>query len=103
MKMKGGAELPGESVNSKAEELCKTIFQGIQRLHTALMNHPAMTENLLRCGFTFDVVGIGGEVQLLELNDSGAMSGCGSCLYHWIVDVSLLYGLDCEVEFRIAT
>jgi hypothetical protein len=56
---------------------------------------------LLRHGFTFDVaLQDDGSVQLLELNPFGAMSGCGACLFHWIRDAKVLYGLD-KPEFAV--
>jgi hypothetical protein len=54
-------------------------------------------------GFTFDVLAAPvGKLLLVEINPFGAMSGCGSCLYHWIKDARLLYGWEDKVEFRIA-
>ncbi|KAH5830456.1 hypothetical protein HBI94_042160 [Parastagonospora nodorum] len=35
-----------------------------------------------------------GSVQLVELNPFGAMSGCGACLFNWIIDARMLYGLE---------
>ncbi|KAH5806161.1 hypothetical protein HBI92_096160 [Parastagonospora nodorum] len=46
-------------------------------------------------GFSFDVVlQDDGSVQLVELNPFGAMSGCGACLFNWIIDARMLYGLE---------
>ena len=59
-------------------------------------------EDLRKFGFTFDVAAVGDEVQLIEVNPFGAMSGCGSCLFHWLDDAKLLYGLEDDVEVRIA-
>lgn len=38
------------------------------------------------------------------MNPFGAMSGCGSSLFHWIKDARVLYGFGGaeEVEFRVA-
>ncbi|KAH6028547.1 hypothetical protein HBI54_229090 [Parastagonospora nodorum] len=56
---------------------------------------------LLRYGFSFDVVlQDDGSVQLVELNPFGAMSGCGACLFNWIIDARMLYGLE-HVGFAI--
>ncbi|KAF7558561.1 hypothetical protein G7046_g5593 [Stylonectria norvegica] len=62
---------------------------------------------LKRQGFSFDVCYNEEEkrAELVELNAFGARSGCGSCLFHWIEDFDLLYGIGepaREVEFRIA-
>lgn len=68
------------------------------------MGHPAMTQELRRAGYTFDVAERmdGGEgVRLIELNDFGALSGCGSCLFQWVEDARVLYGLQPEVEVRV--
>ena len=59
---------------------------------------PSMSSILRRDGFTFDVLetfdGDGSQgVQLVELNEFGAMSGCGSCLFEWIRDAEALYGV----------
>lgn len=64
-----------------------------------------MTEQLADSGFTFDVVeALDSEkgARLIELNDFGAMSGCGSCLFQWIKDAPVLYGLQEDVQFRVA-
>ncbi|KAF2872292.1 hypothetical protein BDV95DRAFT_569433 [Massariosphaeria phaeospora] len=36
------------------------------------------------------------QVQLVELNPFGALSGCGSALFHWVRDARVLYGLEGE-------
>jgi len=55
---------------------------------------------LMEYGFTFDVVlqrEI--EIQLIELNPFGALSGCGGCLFNWIQDAELMYGLKKDPLF----
>jgi hypothetical protein len=43
-----------------------------------------------------------GEVQVIELNPFGAMSGCGSCLFHWVNDAEVLYNINKgEFEFKV--
>ncbi|KAF1921710.1 hypothetical protein BDU57DRAFT_489752 [Ampelomyces quisqualis] len=50
---------------------------------------------LLKHGFTFDIaLRPDGKVQLIELNPFGAMSVCGACLFNWVIDGRMLYGLD---------
>jgi len=54
-------------------------------------------------GFTFDVLKTpSGEVQFVEINPFGAMNGCGSCLFHWIRDAKLLYGMEQQVRLQFA-
>lgn len=85
------------------QEVAKRVLNGGEAIHRQLMDHPAMTEELKRSGFTFDIAeDLGGEsVRLIELNDFGAMSGCGSCLFHWIEDAPVVYGKLSKVEFRV--
>lgn len=57
-------------------------------------------------GFSFDIVvknvsGAGENVEVVEVNPFGARSGCGSCLFHWERDGSVLYGGREGVEVRI--
>ena len=63
-------------------------------------------DGLKTSGFAMDVVvkidGSKREVQLVETNPFGAMSGCGSCLFHWIQDARQLYGLKESVQIRVA-
>lgn len=57
---------------------------------------------LIKHGFSFDVtLQKGNEVQLVELNPFGALSGCGACLFNWIIDSKALYGLEDEVVMLI--
>ncbi|KAF2439674.1 hypothetical protein P171DRAFT_436296 [Karstenula rhodostoma CBS 690.94] len=57
---------------------------------------------LVRYGFSFDVaLQEDGSVQLVEANPFGALSGCGACLFNWVRDGKLLYGLDEDVEFAV--
>lgn len=76
------------------------------------MAHSAMSESLKERGFSFDIFDPstaptvqedGVKMELVELNHSGAMSGCGSALFHWLDDARLLYGVKTphEVEFRV--
>lgn len=62
---------------------------------------------LLHKGFTFDILAKGKditdkveEVQLVELNSFGPNSCCGSALFHWVKDWSILRGAE-EAEMRI--
>ncbi len=63
--------------------------------------HADMMALLLEYGFSFDVaLQSDGSVQLVELNPFGAMSGCGACLFNWVLDGKVLYGLE-EAQFLI--
>lgn len=85
---------------SRDSELQK-VYGAIKRIHSQIVASSSFTEKLRRTGFTFDVLVLGGDAQLLELNPFGAMTGCGSCLFHWINDAAVLYGKESEVEMRL--
>lgn len=56
---------------------------------------------LLRHGFSFDIaLREDDSEQLEEINPFGAMSGCGSCLFNWVLDGKMLYGLE-ELDIAI--
>jgi hypothetical protein len=40
-------------------------------------------------------------MQFLEINPFGAISGYGSCLFHWIDDAPLLYGVREAIKVRL--
>jgi hypothetical protein len=84
-----------------------------QSIHAQIISHAASLESLpdstgvlqklLSEGFVFDIFEApNGEMQLLEINPFGAMSGCGSCLFHWIEDARVMYGKQERVEMRLA-
>ncbi|EGD86736.1 hypothetical protein H112_05243 [Trichophyton rubrum D6] len=59
-------------------------------------------EMMEREGFTFDVLSVpDGSTQLVEINPFGAMSGCGSCLFHWLRDSKSLYGLTSNIPVKM--
>lgn len=46
---------------------------------------------LLEQGFSFDIaLQENGSVQLIDMNLFGAMSGCGACLFNWVLDARML-------------
>lgn len=57
----------------------------------------------LVAGFSFDVLLCERGCVLVELNTFGAMQNTGSCLFHWINDYDILYGLgeDRKIVVRI--
>ncbi|KAH7342654.1 hypothetical protein BKA65DRAFT_552268 [Rhexocercosporidium sp. MPI-PUGE-AT-0058] len=98
------------------------IMDEVLRIHREIMAEArsgrggAVDQLLLEQGFTFDVVADeeGQKCALIELNSFGARSGCGSCLFHWLRDMDVVYGRRSsergsdgtaekeDVEFRIS-
>lgn len=68
------------------------------------MGHPAMTKVHRNRAFVFDGYEDPStqEVRLIDLNDFGAMSGCGACLFHWIQDARVMYGVSEGIEVCVA-
>ena len=87
------------------KEIAKRVFEATKAIHRQIIAHHTMTEDFKKRGFVFDIIEDpedGNSVGLIELNDLGAMTGCGSCLFHWLRDARSLYGLLEDVEFRVA-
>jgi hypothetical protein len=99
------------------DEILGRIMKGIEKLHGEILEEIQSVRGveldalLLRQGFSFDVFYDEATEQcpLVELNIFGARSGLGSCLFHWIRDIDVLYGKETgargdarEVEFRIS-
>ena len=86
------------------EAIANRLLESCQVLHQEIMGHPAMTEILRNRGIVFDVCEDPStqEVRLIELNDFGAMSGYGACLFHWIQDARVMYGVSEGFEVRVA-
>ena len=85
------------------DEDLSIVCTGVQDLHRVIRHKIERTESSLKkTGFVFDVlyaeeknsVSTGNIFQLIELNPFGALSGCGSCLFHWIRDREILYNGD---------
>jgi hypothetical protein len=54
-----------------------------------------MRNSLLKYGFSFDVaLQPDGSLHMVEINPFGAMSVCGACLFNWVIDGRVLYGLE---------
>ena len=92
-----------------AERAADKIWKGALRIHEQILQHAEglcnanVKEKLRSEGFVFDVFeGDANDVQLIEINPFGAMSGCGSCLFHRIRDARVIYGEKEKVEVRIA-
>ncbi|KAG8529619.1 uncharacterized protein KY384_006256 [Bacidia gigantensis] len=96
----------GEKKRQEQHDIAERLVMNCQVVHDQIMEHSAMTEEIRESGFVFDVVEDPDtqQVALLELNDFGAMSCCGSCLFQWIKDAEVLYGMKVEegVEVRVA-
>jgi hypothetical protein len=89
------------------QEVVDCVAEGAQRMLTELVAYIAteldasMREAVLKYGFSFDVVlKEGREVELVEINPFGAMSGCGACLFNWVLNGKMLYGLE-KAEFAV--
>jgi hypothetical protein len=90
------------------------IYDQIKVLHRRILTADIdleMAALMKKEGFSFDVTWNEDEelCSLNEVNSFGARSEIGSCLFHWIRDVGILYGRDKEgntvnrnVEFRIS-
>jgi hypothetical protein len=86
--------LPVEKVvHHVSEGARKTLADLVEFIATDLETE--MMDLLLEYGFSFDVVlKEDGRVQLVEINPFSAMSGCGGCLFNWVLDGKTLYGLE---------
>jgi len=91
------------AARQEQETICQRLLDNCEVVHKNIMAHPEMTDVLRSRGFVFDVVEDPGTqtVKLIELNDFGALSGCGSCLFHSVKDAMLLYGFEKRVEVRV--
>ena len=92
------------SARPEQEGIAQRLLENCEVLHQKIMAHPAMTDKLKSQGLVFDVTEDPStqDVQLIELNEFGAMSGCGACLFHWIRDARVMYGLSEGTEVRVA-
>ncbi|KMP01119.1 hypothetical protein CIHG_01408 [Coccidioides immitis H538.4] len=90
------------------QKIASRILEAAKGIHARIIQQVRETdawilEKMQEEGFTFDVVyGQAQEVLLVEINPFGAMSGCGSCLYHWLEDARTLYGYNDKVQVRLA-
>ena len=91
------------SAKNEHDSMAQRLLKSCQVLLEKIMAHPSMTDHLKSRGFVFDVIEDSStqHVQLIELNDFGAMTRCGACLFHWVRDAKLLYGLEEKAEVRV--
>ena len=63
-----------------------------------------MTDKLKSRGSVYDIMEDPStrDVQLIELNEFGATSGCGACLFHQVCGARTIYGLGEAIEVRVA-
>lgn len=91
------------SKKTRAEqgEIAERLVKNCQQLYDQVIHHDL---TIASRGFVFDVVENPDNqaVRLIELNEFGAQSGCGSCLYHWIEDARILYGREEGIEVRVS-
>lgn len=89
-----------EETVAKVETGAKAVLQDIVTYATEELLGDTL-ELLLKHGFSFDVaLERHGNVRLVEINPFGALSGCGACLFNWILDGRVLYGLE-EAQFAV--
>jgi len=70
----------------------------------AMVRQAAVLKLALPASFTLDVFCHADQdfaVELIELNSSGAQLAAGSCLYDWVRDYEMLYGLSNTLEVRV--
>jgi hypothetical protein len=95
---------------AEIKSITSKVYQGISSLFTEIIDIIKCStddeqglKRLLETGFAFDVVSDrdGGHVRFIEVNSFGAMTGCGSCLFHWVRDGKIVYGVDEGAEIRL--
>ena len=94
------------------EERLKNVARQANSIYSRIIAHakklaengkPLVLDTMTKHGFVFDVLEPVdmSPCQLVELNGFGAMTGCGACLFNWINDCRVIYGLEKKVEVRI--
>ena len=80
------------------------IADHIVILLNAMLKQAAILKLALPASFTLDVFCHADQdfaVELIELNSFGAQLAAGSCLFDWVKDYDVLYGLSNTIELRI--
>ena len=77
----------------------------ISMASTKMEDSESISAALRRDGFTFDVLETAGkpDIQLIEVNAFGAMSKTSSCLFEWIRDAEVLYGVQRDGPFGVGS
>jgi hypothetical protein len=74
------------------DNVCEHVLKGSQRILEAIKISSRYNLTMEYQGFTFEIrLTRSGDVELIELNAFGALTGRGSCLFHWIRDFNQLY------------
>lgn len=97
-------QIPGFSLEQTASFVCAGAQEVLESAKKFVVEDLSkeMGTLLLKYGFSFDVaLQKDGKVHLVEINPFDALSACGACLFNWVTDGTLLYGLKEDVEFRI--
>jgi hypothetical protein len=93
-------DLSHEQTVAKVEIGTETVLKDIVAYTEKELSGEIM-DLLLKYGFSFDVaLQKDGSVQLVEINPFGALSGCGACLFNWVLYGKVLYGLE-EPQFTV--
>ena len=79
------------------------IMEGSNEILAEIFNCKGLTNRVKEHGFVFDVVEnpVNHRLRLVDINEYGAMTATGACLFHWIVDAKILYGLEDKIQFRV--
>lgn len=80
------------------------IVHHTMNLLTAMVKQAAVLKLALPASFTLDVFCHADQdfaVKLIELNSFGAQLAAGSCLFDWVKDYEMLYGLSNILEVRV--
>jgi hypothetical protein len=101
--------LADKSSGDGGREVSQAIMEGSRDIHSQIVRELKdgdVLDDLFRAqGFSFDVLydERRQRCELIEINTFGVRSACGSCLFQWVKDRDVLYGLQSEdVEFRVA-
>ena len=84
-------------------DLLKVVGSAVDLLDEMLQKAAKLKLALPSC-FTLDVfchIDQDFAVELIELNSFGAQLAAGSCLFDWVEDYDLLYGLSDTLELRV--
>lgn len=99
----------GKKTDREMEIIAERILAGAREIRLQILSDlrgpsDELDDMLRRQGVTFDVWydDARDKVELVELNTFGVRSACGACLFHWVKDRDVMYGVgDGEVEFRV--
>ena len=97
-----GADNMTAKISERAEDIRKLVMEELHERGEGDNDDDVL---FLKQGFTFDILyeDLQNTCELVELNVFGARSPCGSCLFHWVKDREVLWGVEgVEPEFRIA-